>query len=168
MKDFFKFVISQNFNNYREIIRNRLLTSDLKLQFLSSHSMIAFSQLKKKLQTTFYILAAILLLVNTCPVKKAIQSQDIFAGQAINQNAQNKMISPKATCAIDSELQFAAIGQTSFEWNNNLFPLVLFTALFSGLLHLFITGKKAKLSLVENSRRSSPLRLHVKHCVFII
>lgn len=129
--------------------------------------MTAFTQIKKQLQTTFFIMVAVLLFVNSCPVKKGIQSQDSFKTQAVHKNNQSKVMSAKETCAIDTEIQYASIGQSALDWNNNLIPLLLFTAIFTGLLNLFFKRRTTTLSITQNYW-VAPLPLHVKHCVFII
>ena len=129
--------------------------------------MTAFNQIIKHIQTTLFIMVAVLLFVNSCPVKKGIQSQDSFKSQAAHKNAQNKIMSAKETCVIDTEIQYAAIGQTPSDWSNNLIPVLLFTAFFSGLFNLFFRKKTSTFPLAQSSWTSS-LPLHVKHCVFII
>lgn len=129
--------------------------------------MIAFQQVKKHLQTTLFILVAALLFVNTCPVKKAIQSPDYIAGQS-KKVAPNKMISASEVCAIDSEIEYASINQASIAWENDFLPLALFTALVSGLFQLFFSRKLTIRYPIGETIWTSPVSLHVKHCVFII
>lgn len=129
--------------------------------------MFAFNKIKNHLQTTFFILVAILLFVNACPVKKGFQSQNNFTSHALK-NGNNKVMSAKEICAIDSEIEFASIGQTPADWNSNLIPILLFTAFFTGIFSLFFFRKEKTNHLFVRTPWTSALPLHVKHCVFIL